>query len=448
MTTHDEPPVDETYERTPPQDMPAEQSVLGGMMLSADAIPVVHDFIGSPSYYRPAHGVIHDAILALWRRGEPADPITVGALLQERGDLVRVGGSGYLHGLVSGVPTAANADWYAAIIRDRHLQRSLIEAGTRLVQRGYDAENPEESLEACVAELQHLTEQMRSTSASREKPLDDMLEEYLVDYDAGVVDTLPLPWMDLDVVLRPEPGDFIVVAARPAVGKSVILLDIARHVAVKRRMRARVASMEMSHKQLTQRLLSAESHIALHKIRARQLTPEDEQAIQGAIVRMAGSPLVVDDSPAVPLSRLRARLRQLAAQDQVPAVLCVDYLQIMKAEAAAGSNRTGEVDALARGLKELAQEFRMVVVAAAQLNRQVEQRADKVPTLADLRESGQIEAEANAVVLLYRDDVYNEGSPRSGEMDLIVAKNRQGSTARITVAFKGHLATAVDMGGR
>jgi replicative DNA helicase len=438
----DEPP---DFARVPPHDLHAEHGSLGGMLLSKEAILGVHEHINASHYYRPAHGLIHDAILTLWRRGEPADPITVAALLLEQGDLVRVGGSNYLHALVQSVPTAANAEYYAAIVRERAGQRALVEAGTRLVQHGYDADNPEAALNAAVAELQALTGSLRTTSADREKTLDDMLEDFLADLDAGVTPTLPLPWQDLDACLRPEPGDLIVVAGRPGMGKSVVLLDIARHVAVVHRMRARVASMEMSHRQLTQRLLAAEARVGLHKLRAQQLTDLDRKAIDRAVVRIAGSPLVVDDSPAVPISKLRGRLRQLAAQDQTPAVLCVDYLQIMKAEAAAGSNRTGEVDALARGLKELAQEFRMVVVAGAQLNRQVEQRTDKVPTLADLRESGQIEAEANSVVLLHRPDAYERESARSGEIDLIVAKNRMGTLTTITGAFAGHYSSILDM---
>jgi replicative DNA helicase len=438
----------DAFERVPPQDLHAEAGALGGMLLSKDAIPDVHQHISRRSYYHQAHGLIHDAILDLWRKGQPADPITVTAYLTERGDIVRVGGPGTLHSIVNSVPTAANAEYYAEIVRERHIQRELIETGTRLVQRGYDTENPEDTLDAAVAELQHLTQQLRRTSASRERTLDEMLEEYLEDLETGVTDTLPLPYQDLEEVLKPEPGDFIVVAARPAVGKTVVLLDIARNVGIKHKMRARVASMEMSHKQLTQRILAAEARVGLHKIRHRITTAEDDRSIRAAIARMTGSPLVVDDSPAVPLSKLRGRLRQLAALDQVPAVLCVDYLQIMKAEAAAGSNRTGEVDSLARGLKELAQEFRMVVIAAAQLNRQVEQRPDKTPTMADLRESGQIEAEANSIVLLYREEVYDKETPRAGELDLIVAKNRQGPTAKITVAFKSYLATAIDMGSK
>jgi replicative DNA helicase len=442
---YEDEPQPEDAGRMPPQDLAAEQAVLGAMLLSPDAIAEITEIMRPGEYYRPGHETIHRAILDVWRRGDRADPITVSAELLAAGAIGKVGGASTVHGLIEAIPTVANAGHYAGIVHERFLQRRMIEAGVRLAQRGYQADEPEQALEAAVSELQQLADQMRGTGHDREKTLDTMIEDYLADLDAGVMPTLPLPWADLDAVLRAEAGDFIVVAGRPGMGKSVVMLDIARNVAIKHRMRARVASMEMSHRQLTMRLLAAEARVGLHKLRSQELTELDRKAIERAVARIAGSPLVVDDSPAVPISKLRGRLRQLAARGETPAVLCVDYLQIMKAEAANGSNRTGEVDSLARGLKELAQEFRMVVVAGAQLNRQVEQRTEKIPTLADLRESGQIEAEANSVVLLYRPDAYEKESPRAGELDLIVAKNRMGSTTTITVAFAGHYSSAQDM---
>jgi len=444
---YDDAPADmTTFERIPPQDIHAEQATLGGMMLSADAITEVTDTLQAADYYRPAHEVIHDAILDLYRSGEPADPITVTGQLTKRGNLVRAGGPAYVSQLASLVPTSANAGYYAAIVRERAIARRLVEAGTRIAGMGYAAEGePEDLLDAAVAELQHLTDGMRRAADDRERTLDQMMEDYITEYDAGVATSLPLPYSDLEAALRAEPGDFIVVAARPGIGKTVVLMDVARHVAIVNRMPVIVSSMEMSHRQLTERILAAEARVPLHHLKNRTVSFDGREALDRAVARLAGSPLLVDDTPAVPLSKLRARLRRAAARGETPAVLVLDYLQIMRAETKAGTNRTGEVDSLARGLKVLAQEFRMVVIAAAQLNRQVETRPDKTPTLADLRESGSIEAEANAVVLLNRPDAYEKESPRAGELDLILAKNRQGVTATITVAFQGHYARAVDM---
>ncbi|MFJ6215041.1 replicative DNA helicase [Streptomyces sp. NPDC092296] len=444
--TYNEAPASADFERVPPQDIHAEQCTLGGMLLSADAITDVVDTLQPADYYRPAHELIHNAAVALYHRGEPADPITVGAELTRRGDLVRAGGPGYLHALASTVPTAANAGYYAAIVRERAVLRRLVEAGTRIAGMGYAAEgDPEELLDAAAAELQRLTDGMRRTRDDREKPLDQMLDEYLAAYDAGEIAALPLPYLDLEAMVQAEPGDLVIVAARPAMGKSVVLMDIARSVAIRHRMGAWVSSMEMSHPQLTERIIAAEARVHLHGLRNRDLSDGDRRRVDRAVARIAGSPLLVDDSPAVPLSQLRAKLRRAAARGETPRLLVADYLQIMRAETKAGTNRTGEVDSLARGLKELAQEFRMVVVAAAQLNRQVEMRQDKTPTLADLRESGSIEAEANSVVLLHRPDYYERESPRAGELDLIVAKNRQGRTGTVTVAFQGHFSRAKDM---
>lgn len=434
------------FERVPPQDIHAEQATLSAEMLSADAITEIADIIQPGDYYRPAHELIHGVILDLYRSGQPADPITVVDELKKRGELTRAGGTSYVSQLASVAPTSANGGYYAQIVREQAVLRRLVEAGTRIAGMGYAAEGePEELLDAAAAELQALTDGMKRAADDREKTIDQMLDDYLQAYDAGEVDALPLPYQDLAAALRAEPGDFIIVAARPGIGKTVVLMDVARHVSLVKKKRVIVSSMEMSHSQLTERIIAAQAKVPLHKLKDRKLDVEERDRVDLAVAKMAGSPLIVDDTPAVPLSKLRARLRRAAARGETPALLVLDYLQIMRAETKAGTNRTGEVDSLARGLKVLAQEFRMVVLCAAQLNRQVEQRPDKTPTLADLRESGSIEAEANAVVLLNRPDAYEKESPRAGELDLILAKNRQGVTTTITVAFQGHYARAVDM---
>ncbi|CUW33428.1 MULTISPECIES: replicative DNA helicase [Streptomyces] len=444
----DEGPQTVPFERLPPNDVEAEQAELGGMLLSRDAIGEVNETgVTSEAYYRPAHGIIHDAIMDLYGKGQPVDPITVTAYLTKSGDIERIGGASYLHHLVQMVPTAASAAYYAEIVVERYKLRRLIEAGTRIVQMGYAAEGEvADIVNAAQAEMQSAAQLGAGGGVERVQWVDDMLEDYLVSMDAPPPSRLPLPYERLREMLPMEPGDLIVVAARPAIGKSVVLLDIARCVAIEHRMTVMVSSMEMSRPQLMERLMAAEARVPLNRIKDRAFQNDDKQRIFDAAVRINGAPLVVDDGPAATTVQLRSRLRWLQAQGKLPSVLVVDYLQIMKASGKRGQNRTGEVDEISRGLKELAGEFGIIVIAAAQLNREVEKREDKKPMMADLRESGSIEADANAVILLHRPDAYDKEHERAGEMDLIIGKNRQGPTGTVTVAFQGHYARCRDLG--
>lgn len=416
-------------------------------MLSNSVIGEVSETgIRNQVFYHPAHATIFDAIMAMYSKGEPADPITVAAYLTKTGDIERIGGPSYLHTLVQSVPTAANAVYYAEIVLERAQLRFLVEAGTRIVQMGYAAEGEvSDIVNAAQAEVQAAVQITAGAGQERVQWVDDMLEEYLISMDAPPPSRLPLPYADLEAMLPMEPGDLVVVAARPAIGKSVVLLDVARHVAIKHRSTVMVSSMEMSRPQLMERLMAAEARVPLNRIKNRDYQGDDRERIHNAALRIGGAPLVVDDGPAASIVQLRSRLRWLQGQDKLPAVMCVDYLQIMKASGKRGQNRTGEVDEISRGLKELAADFGIIVIAAAQLNREVEKREDKRPMMADLRESGSIEADANAVILLHRPDAYDKEHERAGEMDLIVGKNRQGPTGTVTVGFQGHYARARDM---
>ncbi|MFI0901839.1 replicative DNA helicase [Streptomyces sp. NPDC020983] len=443
----DDGPTAVAFERVPPQNLEAEQCVLGGMLLSKDQIGEVAETGMVPeAYYRPAHSTIHAAIMDMYAKGDPVDPITLAAYLAKEGLSEKVGGAPYLHTLVNSVPTAANAVYYAEIVLERAKLRRLVEAGTRIVQMGYTAEGEVDDIVAAAqAEMHAATQLTAGAGLERMENADDMLEEYLRSMDAPPPSRLPLPYIDLEAMLPMEPGDLVVVAARPAIGKSVVLLDIARHVAIKNRMTAFVSSMEMSRPQLMERIVAAESRVPLNRVKNRDYQDGDLERIAKGAKRIGGAPLWVDDTPAATIVQLRSRLRWFQGREMLPAVMLVDYLQIMKASGKRGQNRTGEVDEVSRGLKELAGEFGIIVIAAAQLNREVEKREDKKPMMADLRESGSIEADANAVILLHRPDAYDKEHERAGEMDLIVGKNRQGPTGTVTVAFQGHYARARDM---
>lgn len=450
MTEYDNP---DAIERVPPNNTQAEQAVLGGMMLSQQAIldaAEVFDGISGSPFYRPAHETIFDAIVNLYAKGEPADSITVTAALVENGKIGLVGGAPYITECVRQVMVAASTGYYAEIVRDMYWLRRIIEAGTSLVQLGYsgraDEDGAKSALDQAATQLQSLLSAFGNKTDDREWPMGKVLAAAIQEYNSPVSSALPLPWTDAEILLSMEPGDLVVIGARPAMGKSVVLMDIARHVAIRHGMRVLVASMEMSHLQMGQRILSAEASAPLHHIKGRYLDEPTHSRMRDTALRIADSPLSIDDRPARTLANWRTRLRQLKAEGRLPRLLVVDYLQIAKAEMPRGTNRTVEVDSIAAGLKELAQEFQIVVIAAAQLNRALAGRADKTPTMADLRESGGIEANANTVILLHREDAYEKESPRAGEMDLVIAKNRQGtSNVSITVAFQGHFARAVDM---
>ncbi|MGW2181255.1 replicative DNA helicase [Streptomyces sp. NPDC001732] len=444
----DDAPDTASFERVPPNSIEAEQCSLGSMIMSKDAIGEVSESgVTSEAYYHTTHGTIHDAIMDMYGKGEPVDPITLAAYLVKSGDLERIGGAPYLHTLVQAVPTAANAGYYAEIVVERFKLRRLIEAGTRIVQLGYTGKGEvSDAVNAAQAEMQAAAQLSAGGGLERVSDVDEMLEEYLVSMDAPPPERLPLPYARLQEMLPMEPGDLVVVAARPAIGKSVVLLDIARHVAIKHRMPVLMSSMEMSRPQLMQRIIAAEARVPLNRVKDRHYEGDDRQRIHNSALTIGGAPLVVDDGPATTTVQLRSRLRWLQAQGRLPRVLVVDYLQIMKASGKRGQNRTGEVDEISRGLKELAVEFEIIIITAAQLNREVEKREDKKPMMADLRESGSIEADANAVILLHRPDAYDKDHERAGEMDLIIGKNRQGPTGTVTVAFQGHYARARDLG--
>lgn len=436
------------FDRTPPQDVAAEQSVLGGMLLSKDAIADVVETIAPQDFYRPAHEIIYDAILDLYSRGEPADAITVADELNKRGDSARVGGPAYLHTLISSVPTAANAGYYGRIVRERAVLRRLVDAGTRIVQLGYasDGGDIEDLVNAAQAEVYSASE---GRSGDDYQPLSELINPTMDEISAagqrdGELTGVPTGFTDLDDLTHGlHPGQMIVVAARPAIGKSTMALDIARASAIKNNQAAVIFSLEMSRTEITMRLLSAETEVPLQKLRTGMLGDNDWSKLAQRMGSVSEAPLFVDDSPNMSLTEIRAKCRRLKQRNDLKLVI-IDYLQLMTSGRRVES-RQQEVSEFSRALKLLAKELEVPVIAVSQLNRGAEQRTDKKPQLSDLRESGAIEQDADMVILLHRDDAYDRESPRAGEADFIVAKHRNGETRDIVTAFQGHYARFVDM---
>ena len=433
------------FERTPPQDVIAEQSVLGGMLLSKDAISDVVEILRERDFYRPAHELIYDAIVDLYGRGEPADPVTVSAELTKRGDLVRAGGAPYLHTLISSVPTAANASYYAKIIRERAIMRRLVEAGTKIVQLGYTDEGEvDDAVDQAQAEVYAVTERRESEDYVQLSELLPAAYDEIEKISSGVAgEGVKTGFKDLDALTNGfHPGNMIVLAARPAVGKSTLGLDIARYASIHKRETSVIFSLEMSRSEITMRMLSAEARVPLNNIRSGQLGEEEWAKMARRMGEISDAPLFIDDSPNLSLMEIRAKSRRLKQRHDLKLIV-IDYLQLMTSGKRV-ENRQQEVSEFSRQLKLLAKELNVPVVAISQLNRSPEQRSDKKPMLSDLRESGSIEQDADVVILLHREDLYDSQN-RSGEADLIVAKHRNGPTRTITVSAQLHLARFTDM---
>ena len=380
------PPTD----RTPPQDVAAEQSVLGAMMLSKDAIADVVEVLREGDFYRPAHATIYDAIITIYGKGDPADAVTVAAELTRVGEIGRIGGASYLHTLVSLVPTAANAGYYAAIVKERAILRRLVEAGTRIVQMGYAGEGDvDDVVDRAQAEVYEVTERR---SAEDYLPLRDLMDGALTEIEAianrgGQMVGVPTGFADLDALTNGlHPGQLIIVAARPAIGKSTLAVDIARSASIKNGLTSVIFSLEMGRNEILMRLLSAEAQIALHHMRSGNMSDNDWQKLATKMGVVSEAPLFIDDSPNLTMMEIRAKCRRLKQRHDLRLVV-VDYMQLMTSGKKVES-RQQEVSEFSRSLKLLAKELDVPVIAVSQLNRGPEQRTDKRPMLSDLRESG------------------------------------------------------------
>ncbi len=440
-------PPTPSFDRTPPQDLEAEQGVLGGMLLSKDAIADVVEQLRGTDFYKPAHQTVYEAVLDLYGRGEPADPVTVAAELTKRGELARIGGAPYLHTLIASVPTAANAGYYARIVGERAISRRLVEAGTRIVQLGYsDTGEVDDAVDRAQAEIYHVTERRTSEDYL---PLAEIMEGTLDELEAigsrgGTLAGVPTGFTDLDNLTNGlHPGQLVVVAARPGLGKSTVALDFARAASIKHGLTSVIFSLEMTRNEITMRLLSAEARVALHHMRTGSMSDDDWTRLARKMSEVASAPLFIDDSPNMNMMEIRAKCRRLKQRHDLKLIV-VDYLQLMSSGKRVES-RQQEVAEFSRSLKLLAKELGVPVVALSQLNRGPEQRTDKRPMLSDLRESGSIEQDSDVVMLLHREDAYERESPRAGEADFIIAKHRNGPTATVTVAFQGHYSRFVDM---
>jgi replicative DNA helicase len=424
--------------RQPPQDLNAEQSVLGGMLLSKDAIADVLAKLRPDDFYRPNHATVYNAILHLYGSGEPADAVTVAAELDRRGLLARAGGAPYLHTLIATVPTAANAGYYAGIVAEKAVLRRLVQAGTRIVQYGYagaEGADIDEIVDRAQAEMYNVTERRESEDYVL---LDDLLQPTMDELDSiqsgeGLRHGVPTGFADIDELTTGlHGGQMIIIAARPGAGKSTLALDIMRSCSIKHRMASVIFSLEMSKSEIVMRLLSAESRIKLGDMRSGRMSDDDWAKMARRMGEISEAPLYIDDSANLTMMEIRAKARRLKQKADLRLIV-VDYLQLMTSGKRVES-RQAEVGEISRNLKLLAKELDVPVIAVCQLNRGPEQRIDKVPQVSDLRESGNLEQDCDLCFLIHRPEMYDDDSPRAGEADIILGKHRNGPTRTFAVA--------------
>lgn len=424
---------DEAY--LPPADLRAEQSVLGALLLSPDAIHDVVEHIRPGDLYKPAHQEIYEGVLELFGQGEPVDAVTVADTLQRRGTLTRVGGLPYLHTLIQSVPTAANAAYYAEIVAEKAMLRGLLMAGQRTVQLALAGKNdPAEAVERARAALDELAVDARGGASATS--IDELANDALQRYADPSPPSLSTGWADLDDIMAGglRDGTLTVVAGRPGLGKSNVACCLALNAA-RAGHGVLFASLEMTKAEVTDRLISNMSNVRLHNLTEHRLSDDDWSSVESGVARMNALPLRISDDPYLTVAGVRSLARDRMRTERGLDLVIVDYLQLVKPPDERVP-RQEQVSAMSRGFKLLAKELGCPIVLLAQLNRESEKRQSKRPALSDLRESGAVEQDADSVWLLHRP----EDEARAGEMDLIVAKNRQGPTWDVTLAWSPHFA--------
>ncbi|MEV8033948.1 replicative DNA helicase [Streptomyces sp. NPDC086182] len=444
---YDEPPVGE---KQPPFDVPAEQAVLSSMIRSSRSIDDAVDILEPGHFYRPAHETIYRTLVDLHNAGKGHDPIALGDQLERNGDLTRCGGRPYLFEILNAQQTVGSTRSHAEIVREKALLRKVLAAGTGMAHGVHSREqSPDEIIQGAYDVLEGLSALTDGGDEDLSIGVDIMatVAEVVDIRENGPKEGLLTGFTDFDSLTGGlQPGQFVLIAARPAMGKSVLGGDFARYTSIRNDIPTAFFSLEMGRKELEKRFLSAHATYPLHWMKSKG--PLDDSKIMELIEAgkdMQASPLHIVADTGITLAKIRSHCRRIQRQHGLGLVV-IDYLQLMSGESnGKNDNRQQEVSRISRGLKTLAMDLGVPVVALSQLNRGPEQRQDKRPMVSDLRESGSLEQDADIVILLHREDAYDKESPRAGEADLIVAKHRNGPTATITVAFQGHYARFVDM---
>jgi replicative DNA helicase len=429
--------MDLLAQRLPPQSLEAEVSVLGGILLENEALSRVLEVIREGDFYRESHRKIFSAILELFERSEPADLITLSEVLKKRAAFEEVGGIEYLNSLVNSVPTAANISYYAKIIKEKSILRKLINRATEIVSQGYgDAGNVDDFLDRAEHSIFEISEDRVRPSFY---PIKDIIKASFKTIEKlyekhQLITGVPTGFTRLDELTSGlQPSELIIIAGRPSMGKTAFALNIAQHAAIEAHVPAAVFSLEMAKEQLALRMLCSEAKVDAHRLRGGFLSESDWPKLTRAAGNLSEAPIFIDDTPGLTALEMRAKSRRLRAERNLGLII-VDYLQLMRGRADSDT-REQEISDISRSLKALAKELNVPVVALSQLNRRVEERGDKHPQLADLRESGAIEQDADVIIFLYREEVYNKSEDKKGKAEIIIGKQRNGPTDKFELAF-------------
>ena len=444
--------LDDNLRKVPPQNLEAESSVLGGILLENDAINRILEILTPEDFYRESHRKVFRAMMELSDRNDPVDLITLSDFLKARGELDAVGGAAYLASLADFVPTAANIAYYARIVREKAILRHLISAATEIATRGFEEQgNVDEFLDMAEKVIFDISEKkVKSSFVMIGEMIKDSLKMVEKLYERKeMVTGVPTGYKDLDRLTAGfQPSDLIVVAGRPSMGKTAFCLNIATHAALDASIGVALFSLEMAKEQLVLRMLCSEARVDNSKVRAGYLGERDFPQLANAAARLHEAPIYIDDTPAISVLELRAKARRLVRdRGKKVGLVVVDYLQLMRGMGTA-ANREQEISEISRSLKALAKELRVPVIAISQLNRRVEDRGDKRPMMADLRESGAIEQDADVIAFIYRDEVYNQKSTDKGIAEIIVAKQRNGPIDTVRLAFFNEITRFEDLSER
>jgi replicative DNA helicase len=429
-------------EKLPPQNLSAEQSVLGAMLIDKNATVKVIEILTPESFYRDAHRYIYESIQRLFELGEPVDSVTVSELLRKNGKLDAVGGSVYIADLINSVPTSANVEHYAKIVEEKAILRKLIETGTNIVSEAFDEpDNVDEVLDNAEKNIFEIAmKRAREGFFKLDTVLKKVLDRIDSLYDKKEhITGVPTGYQDLDNITAGfQNADLIIIAARPSVGKTALALNIAQNAAIKFNIPVAIFSLEMSKEQLAQRMLCSEAEIDAHRLKTATLPDAGWKRLTKALSKLSDAKIFIDDTSSLTAIEIRAKARRMKAERGLGMVI-IDYMQLMSGKGRS-DNRVQEISEIARSLKTLARELDIPVIALSQLSRAVEQRPDRIPRLSDLRESGEIEQTADLVLFIHRDDYYNPASEKANVAEIIIAKQRNGPVGSVELVFRKELA--------